>query len=93
MASKATIIAAIDARVSATNTKYSSWRIGITHDLAERKKYWGETKNKNVGCWTSWEADSLSDARAIESHFIAKGMDGGEGGDMSPYRTAYVYIF
>ena len=91
MASKATIIAAIEARVG--TTKYSSWRIGLTHDLAERKKYWGETEKKDVSCWTSWTADSLADAQDIENLFLQKGMKGGEGGNLSAYKTVYVYIF
>ena len=91
MASKASIISAIQARVGSTS--FSAWRIGLTHDLAERKKYWGETENQNVGCWVAWTADSLSDAQDIENHFINKGMKGGEGGKLTPGKTVYVYIF
>jgi len=38
MTAKTTIIAAINAKVG---TGYSAWRIGLTHDLADRKKFWG----------------------------------------------------
>jgi len=89
--SKQGIINAIVSRVG--NTAYNSWRVGLTHDLAERKKYWSETQKMNVSYWTAWEADSLSDAQDIEAHFINKGMKGGTGGDLSSTKTVYVYIF
>ena len=93
MASKSTIISGIRSRVEATKTSYSSWRIGLTHDLVERKKYWEENQKESVGCWTTWTADSLSDAQDIEAHFIGLGMKGGTGGDLSSWKTVYVYIF
>ena len=91
MSTKSGIIAAINSKVG--TTALSAWRIGLTHDLAERKKYWRDTENQAVSHWSSWEADSLSDAQAIESHFIDKGMKGGAGGDLSAQKTVYVYIF
>jgi hypothetical protein len=89
MASKKSIAAAIEAKVQT----YSYWRIGLTHNLSERKAYWKDTKNQDVTYWTAWEADSLSDAQDIEAYFINKGMKGGTGGDLSHIRTVYVYIF
>lgn len=91
MSTKSGIITAINSTVG--NTALSAWRIGLTHDLEERKKYWRDTENQDVGHWSAWEADSLSDAQAIESHFINKGMKGGAGGDLSLLYTVYVYIF
>lgn len=91
MPTKSGIIAAINSKVR--NTALSAWRIGLTHDLAERKKYWRDTENQAVSHWLAWEADSLSDAQAIESHFINKDMKGGAGGDLSAQKTVYVYIF
>jgi hypothetical protein len=89
--SKSDIKAAINAKVGSS---YSSWQIGLTHDPAERKTYWQDTEKKNVSCWAQWTADSLADAQDIESHFINdKGMKGGTGGDLSAYKTVYVYIF
>jgi hypothetical protein len=90
MAIKATIMSEIASKVG---TSPSAWRIGLTHDLAERKKYWRETSNLDVSHWTTWRAASLSDAQHIENHFINKGMKGGTGGDLSPMSTTYVYIF
>ena len=51
MASKSNIMAAIESKIGSS---YSSWRIGLTHDLAERKKHWSETEGKNVTYWTAW---------------------------------------
>jgi hypothetical protein len=74
-------------------TAYSKWRIGLTHDLAERKAYWGENKRQDMSSWHNWTADSLADAQEIENYFInEKGMKGGVGGDLSARKTVYVYI-
>jgi len=89
MATKATIMAAINAKVSI----YSSWRIGLTHDLADRKRYWKENEKQNVSHWSDWQADSLSDAQDIERHFINKGMKGGTGGNLEARYNVYVYVF
>lgn len=91
MASKASIFAAIQSKIGFT--QYSIWRIGLTHDLAERKRYWKDTEGQTVTHWSEWTADSLSDAQDIERHFINKGMKGGTGGDLSYSKTVYVYVF
>jgi hypothetical protein len=91
MATKKTIMDAINEKVG--KTQFSIWRIGLTHDLAERKTYWKETEKKDVSRWKSWEADSLSDAQDIENHFINKEMKGGEGGNLSARKTVYIYVF
>jgi hypothetical protein len=89
MGTKASIMTAINSKVST----YNLWRIGLTHDPAERKKYWSETEKQSTSAWTQWTAGSLPDAQDIESHFINKGMKGGTGGDLSAKRTVYVYVF
>lgn len=86
---KQDIIAAITAK---TGRNYAIWRIGLTHDEAERKKQWTD-KGHSTNCWTSWIADSLSDAQDIETHFINLGMKGGTGGDLSPHKSVAVYVF
>ena len=91
MDSKESIKAAIEAKKSSYS--YSVWRIGLTHDLAERKRYWTDTEKESTGLWADWQADSLSDAQDIERHFINKGMKGGTGGDLRLYKPVYVYIF
>ncbi len=90
MAIKTSIIMAIESKSS---SHYGLWRIGLTHDLAERKRYWKDTEDLSVDYWSDWTADSLSDAQDIESHFINKGMKGGTGGDLSASKTVYLYVF
>lgn len=88
---KSEIIFAINTKI--TGTTYNLWRIGLTHDIAEHKSYWSETKKQRTSCWTDWQADSLSDAKDIESHFINKGMRGSVGGDLSAEKAVYTYVF
>jgi hypothetical protein len=89
---KESILNAIIARVGRAG--FTMWRIGVTNDPVGRRMYWGETEHKSVTGWTQWAADSLSDAQEIESHFINdKKMKVGTGGDLSPDKTVYVYIF
>jgi len=90
MTAKTGIVSAINSKAGSS---YSIWRIGLTHDTVERKKYWKETEKQNVDHWSHWTADSLGDAQDIEAHFIAKGMKGGTGGSLSARQTAYVYVF
>ena len=92
MSIKQGIATAIEAKVKAIYDKYASWRIGLTHDWADRKKQW-ENAGESVTAWGCWQADSLSDAQGIESHFINKGMKGGTGGNLDSRKTVYVYIF
>ena len=91
MSTKATIVSEITSHTKAYSA--SLWRIRLTHDPVKRKKYWGETEGKLVGLWKQWQADSLSDAQDIEAAFIARGMKGGTGGDLSRNKTVYVYVF
>jgi hypothetical protein len=89
---KSEIVAAIERNLGTSG--YAILRIGITNDPEERRRYWRETERQNTTYWSQWQSDSLLDAQEIESHFINdKGMKGGTGGDMSPYRVAYVYVF
>lgn len=71
--------------VSNSKVSYSGWTIGVTDKPTQRKSEHGDP-----GSWHQWNADSETDARAIESHFIDKGMKGGSGGLGS---ADYVYIF
>jgi hypothetical protein len=91
MATQESIIAAIYAKVGPTS--HSIWRIGLTHDLDERKRYWKDTEKQSIDYWSDWKSDSLRDAQTIEARFIAKGMKGGTGGDLSASKTVYVYVF
>ncbi len=78
---------------SSKSVNYSAWTIGLTHDPDERKQQ-HEDDGKSIKYWDQWVAASLSDAEDIESYFINdKGMQGGTGGNLSSYKTVYVYIF
>lgn len=89
MTAKASIISAIQTKVG---NNYSIYRIGLAHDLAERKMYWRDTEKQSVTYSSNWTADSLSDAQDIESHFIRKGMQGGVGGNLKTNQTVFVYV-
>jgi len=89
--SKESIIAAIESRIGTTN--YGSWRIGLTHESVERKRYWSTEERQECTHWTQWTTASLSDAQDIEALFIRKGMKGGTGGNLVSDKTVYVYIF
>ena len=61
---------------------YSLWTIGLTQFPEERKKQ------------RQWIADSLSDAKDIESFFVnQKGMKVEATMDFNDHRTVYIYIF
>jgi hypothetical protein len=90
MSDKNTIAAAIEKRIAGIGG-YANWTVGITSDWARRKNE-HSNDGKSLGCWTCWQADSLSDARQIENYFLDKGMRGGGGGNMAT-GTTFVYIF
>lgn len=79
--------------VKTFGSKIGNWRIGLTHDLRDRYAHWKETEGLDVSDWFAWAADSLSDAQAIEADFIRRGMRGGTGGNLSPAKPVYVYVF
>ena len=65
--------------------KHTTWTIGITDNPAQR---WLEhNKPKD---WYVWQANSESEARAIEKVYLDKGMEGDVGGGKNP---TYLYIF
>lgn len=73
------------------SSSLGAWRVGLTHDLGERKAHW--QSQGDCTHWCAWQCESLGDAQAIESHFIERGMKGGTGGNLSPHKAVYVYIF
>ena len=64
---------------------YFKWYIGVTADPSGRKSEHGNPHN-----WHQWNAGNERDARAIEKHFLDKGMRGGVGGGFNP---TFVYIY
>ena len=81
-------------RVEATKKpNYGAWTVGLSHDPRTRREQ-HEKDGKDTQYWIQWTASSLDDAQQIEAFFInEKGMKGGTGGDLSPHRVTYVYIF
>jgi hypothetical protein len=86
------IATAIEAKVKSYTFGYSAWRVGLTRDWPKRKKDWGDA-GELMGLWSCWQADSLTDAQAIERHFINKGMRGGTGGNLEANKAIFVYVF
>ena len=92
--SKSAITMGINARVGSVGTPYSAWRIGLSHNPAERQRYWQDIAKQDLACWTQWTADSLEEALAIQSYFINdKRMNGGPEVDLYANKTVFVYIF
>lgn len=86
MASQLALMAAIENKVKgAQEVNYRLWTIGVTEDHSRRKSEHG-----NPQYWIAWAADSDAIARAVEQHFLDKGMKGGPGG---PGTAKYIYIF
>ena len=90
MATAQQMIDAIVERVNNSKSpEFTTWRIGLTNDVKQRYIDWDRPE-----FFLYWEADSLEDAQAVESHFIKKlEMKGGTGGDLDTRKTVYVYIF
>lgn len=88
------IVQEIIRRVEGSKTvNYAAWTVGLTHNPQERQTQ-HEADGKDIQYWKQWVADSLDEAQEVESYFInEKGMKGGTGGNLSPSRTVYVYIF
>lgn len=89
MATKASIISAITAKIEISNCE--TWKIGLTHDLAESADSEVLAKHRCVA-WSAWQTDSLSDARKIERYFIDKGAQPATCGRLSAWKPVYVYV-
>lgn len=83
------IIQEIEYALKESNTKYSSWIIGITNDPV-RCRNEHRNEGNDVSSWTVWEADDENIARNVEKYFLDKGMNGASGEGWMPN---FVYIF
>ena len=79
----------IDAIEKVVGTSYGSWIIGVTNTPATRKSQ-HESNGKDVSHWKQWKTDSEQVGRDVERYFLAKGMQGDDGGGGN---AGYVYIF
>jgi hypothetical protein len=90
MATKEDIIKKIDRYIRSKSFLelfwgYDFWYVGITEHPTRRK---GEHGNPEK--WRAWRTSDSKTARAIEKHFINKGMTGDTGGGKEPL---YVYVY
>lgn len=78
---------AIAKLVDHSGHSYEKWTVGVTDNPSQRRN---DHKQSNSKWWHHWNADTEGDARAVERHFLGKGMQGGTGGSG---RADYVYVF
>ena len=85
------IIADIDAHLSKSSAKYyKDFYVGITEDINERLFDFHQVPKKSH--WYIYrEATSDKESRAVEKHYLDKGMDGGDGGGDDD--AVYVYCY
>lgn len=85
------IVDDIEAHLQKSSAKnYSDFYIGITNDIDRR--LFGEHNVPKKGHWRIHkEAVSDKAARAVEKHFLDKGMQGGDGGGDDT--SVYVYCY
>lgn len=82
---------AIDDHLAKSNKQhYSDFYIGITNDI-ERRLFGEHNVSRKGLWWIHTTADSESHARAVEKHFLNKGMKGGTGGGNAD--CVYVYCY
>ncbi len=93
MTDKATIVVEIDAIVGAT---FDAWRIGLSNDPMRVKRQWKDGHKEDVSRWHQWQADSLDEAKDIQTTFINNGMRSAAEAEpevLSDVFPAYVYVF
>lgn len=78
---------AIAKLVDHSGYSYEKWTVGVTDNPSQRRS---DHKRNSSKWWHHWNADTEADARAVERHFLGKGMQGGTGGSG---RADYVYVF
>jgi len=81
----ADIISAITVMVGSS---HKEWKIGVTNELVDHDEF-----RERHPRWNSWQAASLGDAHAVESHFLGHGMEHASGGEVSNHKAVYVYVF
>lgn len=91
MTEKSTLVFEIDVVVGAN---FDAWQIGLTNDPARIKRQWKD--KADLSRWHQWQADSLDDAREIQTTFINNGMRPAVEAEpevLSDVFPAYVYVF
>jgi hypothetical protein len=90
MATKADIIQDITTYVANCGGNYSQWYVGVAAVPRDRLFTDHSVDEKN-GNWIFRTCATSEEARAVEDHFIAKGMKGGPGGGDSTTKAVYAY--
>lgn len=90
MASKAQIIQEIADHVAKNGGSYSAWYCGIASD-PQARLFNDHNVDKERGAWIYNTCATSDEARAVEDHFVAKGMKGGPGGGDSTTKAVYAY--
>ncbi len=90
MVTKQQAIAEIEAHVEECGHAQYGWYVGITKD--PRGRLFGDhgVSEKN-GAWIYRETSSAGVARDVETYFLAKGFQGGEGGGDAASVHVYAY--
>lgn len=69
---------------------YSDYYVGITKDVEDR--LFGAHKVPKEGhCYIYRKANNDTDSRAVETYYLNKGMQGGDGGGVE--ESVYVYVY
>ena len=90
MANKAQIIQAIADYVQKHGGSYGQWYCGIAAD-ARKRLFNDHNVDEARDAWIYDTCASSDEARAVEDHFVAKGMRGGPGGGDSATKAVYAY--
>ncbi|PRY90330.1 hypothetical protein BY457_12713 [Marinilabilia salmonicolor] len=69
----------------------SSWYVGISEDPKERLKAHGVAFEPSNTSWIHIKAQDDKTSREIETYFINKGADGGDGGGDEDAKFVYAY--
>ena len=72
---------------------FSVWRIGVTQNPEECRRFWNSERKLCTSYWSDWQADSVPEAKEIEQSFTRRGMRDGSVGELSPHKPTYVYLF
>ncbi len=76
---------------SRTQGRYNTWHIGLTNDPDKRRDDC-ERDGERTDFWMDWRADSLEDAKEIETRFANRGMKV-MSGQLRPQGNVFVFIF
>jgi hypothetical protein len=77
---------------SRTSGRYNTWHIGLASNPEQRRQEC-EQAGERTDFWMDWRADSMEDAKEIETRYANRGMKLMTAGQLPPHRDAFVFIF